>query len=325
MADVDRKFNGDAKSAPKAVEVPDVLMHLVGHMDGNPENHDDDAPAPDEDYIVSGTAVCKALSVFLGNNVTDMRRASRDVLRPGEDRIGTPDLPAAKSTGVKAMSMNMLDSARKIRSRLQPALARECVGGDEMNLSALPKHHPRALIQLLTAVAERLQFLDSTLKRIVEQFEDEYPECRPQNGLDSLPTLGRSRRSTSTSSPRENDLSPIISRTAPPEDYDDNLEDDERRISGRISRRASDISLASRSLANEEGRVHRIGQQVRQEVFGKEFTASPEWADESEDISHLRAKFEALSGDELNAQLEHYDSNDKAELVEELIRKIQNK
>ena len=50
----------------KEITVPDVLMHLVGHVEGNSKNHDDDAPAPDDDYIVGGTGVVKALQYVLG-------------------------------------------------------------------------------------------------------------------------------------------------------------------------------------------------------------------------------------------------------------------
>ena len=82
------------------------------------------------------------------------------------------------------------------------------------------------------------------------------------------------------------------------------------------------MSLASKSLANEEGRVHRIGQQVRREVYGNMMDKG-EPPDSLQHDAELRSKFEALSGDELKAQLENFESNDKAELIEELIKKSQ--
>lgn len=122
----------------EAVTVPDILLHLVGHVDGFPENHDADEPAPDDDYIVGGTGVVKALGVCLGNRATDYRRASRDVT-PAESGTVTPrqELQGAEVAKGKAkdMSKNLLGSARKIRARLQPALLREARDGNEAGYS----------------------------------------------------------------------------------------------------------------------------------------------------------------------------------------------
>lgn len=105
-------------------------------MDGNPENHDGDEPAPDSDYIVGGTGVVKALSVCLGNKATEYIRHSRDAT-PSESGTATPiqRLPGPQITKSKAMSKNLLGSARKIRTRLQPALAHEAKEGDDMAYS----------------------------------------------------------------------------------------------------------------------------------------------------------------------------------------------
>ena len=118
------------------MEVPDILLHLVGHMEGNPENHDADEPAPDSDYIVGGTGVVKALSVCLGNKVSDYRRLS-GTGTPSESGTTTPiqRLPGPQISKSKAMSKNLLGSARKIRARLQPALAREAKEADDMAYS----------------------------------------------------------------------------------------------------------------------------------------------------------------------------------------------
>ena len=128
----------DPHGGAKAVAVPDILLHLVGHVDGNPENHDSDEPTPDDDYIVGGTGVVKALGVCLGNRTIDYRSGSRDVT-PSESGTNTPKqiVHGADITGGKAkdMSKNLLGSARKIRARLQPALAREAKEGNEAGLS----------------------------------------------------------------------------------------------------------------------------------------------------------------------------------------------
>lgn len=122
----------------KQVVVPDILLHLVGHVEGFEENHDDDEPAPDDDYIVGGTGVVKALGVCLGNRTADYRLPSHETSPVGSGSV-TPK-QVLKGTDVtkgkaKEMSKDLLGSARKIRARLQPALVRESRAGDEMGYS----------------------------------------------------------------------------------------------------------------------------------------------------------------------------------------------
>lgn len=99
------------------VHVPDVLLHIVGELDGQR----DDEPAPDNDYIVGGQGVVKALNYCLADG------------RHGSMQGGaiTP-LPAGISAKAKNMSKELLDSARKIRRRIQPALFKEAGGSDDM-------------------------------------------------------------------------------------------------------------------------------------------------------------------------------------------------
>ena len=128
------------------IVVPDILYHLVGHVDGSTENHDDDPPAPDADYIVGGTGVVKALGVCLTNLTADSRRVSRDITTGGIGTV-TPDAafktPDASKGKAKDVSKNLLDSARKIRARLQPALAREVQNGNEIAFSKSDAHDQR--------------------------------------------------------------------------------------------------------------------------------------------------------------------------------------
>lgn len=125
----------DPHGGEKQLTVPDILLHLVGHMDGFPENHDNDDPAPDDDYIVGGTGVVKALDICL-NRAADGRKDSRD-LSPLASGTGTPKkvLQGSEVTKGKAreMSKNLLDSARKIRARLQPALIKEAKTGNDFS------------------------------------------------------------------------------------------------------------------------------------------------------------------------------------------------
>lgn len=125
----------DPHGGEKQLTVPDILLHLVGHVDGFPENHDNDDPAPDDDYIVGGTGVVKALDICL-NRAADGRRDSRD-MSAIHNGIEAPKkvLQGSEVSKGKAreMSKNLLDSARKIRARLQPALIKEAKAGNDMS------------------------------------------------------------------------------------------------------------------------------------------------------------------------------------------------
>ena len=116
------------------VTVPDILLQLVGHMDDMPGNHDNDEPAPDDDYIVGGTGVVKALGVCL-NRASDLKKGST----PTDSGAATPKTiiqgDEVNKGKAKEMSKNLLGSARKIRARLQPALVKEAKSGNEMNYS----------------------------------------------------------------------------------------------------------------------------------------------------------------------------------------------
>lgn len=135
----------DSLASEKEVHVPDILMHLVGHEDGVAENHVNDEPAPDDDYIVGGTGVVKALGVCL-NRAADIRKL-RSI---GDSGAVTPiqhlqeiECNEESKGKAKEMSKNLLASARKIRARLVPALIKEAKSGDMMNYSKCqPKLKP---------------------------------------------------------------------------------------------------------------------------------------------------------------------------------------
>jgi hypothetical protein len=126
----------ELKPVQKEIVIPDVLLHLVGHTEGYSENHDNDPPAPDDDYIVGGTGVVKALSYCLLQKATDLRRQS--VPTGGTVTPRTRANTLEESGKAKTMSKNLLDSARNIRSRLQPALAREARAGNDMAYRNFP-------------------------------------------------------------------------------------------------------------------------------------------------------------------------------------------
>lgn len=127
----------DTLAAEKEVAVPDVLMHLVGHVDWVSESHDNDEPAPDEDYIVGGTGVVKALDVCL-SRATDVQKIFPSVNEGGSGSATPKQAFNGDNTSrgrAKEMSKDLLGSARKIRARLLPALVKEAKCGDSMSYS----------------------------------------------------------------------------------------------------------------------------------------------------------------------------------------------
>lgn len=107
----------------KDPEYPDVLQHLVGHDVTLPDGPEDEDVAPDDDYIVGGTGVAKALACCLNNRGDESRRQSGEFTHEVEGGVVIPksELPAGKA---KDVSKHLLLSARKIRHRLDPALVR---------------------------------------------------------------------------------------------------------------------------------------------------------------------------------------------------------
>jgi hypothetical protein len=280
----------DARQAP----VPDVLVHLVGHVDGNGSaNASDDETAPDDDYIVGGNGIIKALEYFLNEDNTEQRYRSTSLSGTTTPiDIGSPGQNEVKRRGkAKEVSRNLLDSARKLRNRLKPALAKEFAAGDEMNY-------------------RRLLFLDQTLSGMIERFEDEFPETRIQHALSHAQDISLSSSIESTESgPLSGDFM-ASSSTKFGTDTSALAESDgdEELNVGSMRRRTSDVSLASRALAIEEGRIHRFGHRVRQDII--DVPSSPvgdddagsdvheEWAPGSH-MADIASKLADMSGPEL--------------------------
>ena len=149
---------------------PDVLMHLVGRDLDRNDSSDDDT-APDEDYVIGGTGVVKALACCLKNRGDESRRQSGELMREFEEE---PEEEAASirarlPTGGKAkdMSKQLLSGARKIRIRIQPALAKARANPSDEQ------------------ILRKLVFFDETLQGIINRFEDEFPDTRETAGPDS--------------------------------------------------------------------------------------------------------------------------------------------
>lgn len=251
-----------SESSEREVPVPDVLLHIVGHVEGCSENHDSDEPAPDQDYVIGGTGVVKALGICLRNRGNDSRRPSAD--RTFSD-YSQPPSRSGTPVGAKAkdVSKHLLNSARKIRNRLQPAMAKESCSKDLTNYRKTDfKILPSNQAYIAT---DRLQFLDLTLQGMVERFENEFPETR----LDSGSTF------TLTHTARENSDDTRFSSGQKSQKLDmeavsiePHVSDDEGNfVHHSLSRRNSDVSLASRALGLEEGRMHKWGQELRRSLI----------------------------------------------------------
>ncbi|KAK5131069.1 hypothetical protein LTR08_001355 [Meristemomyces frigidus] len=298
----------------KEITVPDVLMDLVGHVDGSSTNHDSGDPAPDDDYIVGGTGVVRALQYVLGEKANDMRRSSAPST-PGSGSVTPRDRPGS-STGLppteeqrgkaRKMSKNLLDSARKIRSRLQPALVKESTAGDEL-------------------AYRRLLFLDQTLQSMIQRFEEEYPETRlaPADASEPaprpMPRMGLGVGSGSTMADRRRGRADLSVTTQGMEfaangvsdDDEADAEADDGGLRPGMKRTGSEVSLAGRALSLEEGRLHRLGQSLRRGIIDSPVAAAlPHDAedtarqDEHARIKALGEKLEAISGIELKAIVE---------------------
>lgn len=270
---------------------PEVLLHLVGHMEGYEGNADEDATAPGEDYYISATGVVKALGVCLGTADHSSRRPSRDH-SPAPSGTATPRIPSKPIVHKKPkdMSRELLETARKIKTRLRPAMIKEDREGNDYNY-------------------RRLQFLHTTLERIIQRFEDEYPETR--SVPISRPTSHKDTADSSsiTSSFAEpSALSVIDDPLARVVSNDDHASvEHEDSYSIKLSRTSSNTSLRTRALTSEEGRMHRFGQQIRREILKPEGLDYAHGTDEnSVDPPHLallRSKLSTLQGDQLRDEV----------------------
>lgn len=157
----------------------------------------------------------------------------------------------------------------------------------------------------------RLQFLDSTLERMIQRFEDEYPETRITNKIQNA-----------TSEPFVNVAAPPLEyhpQTLPPRSdslatdaISPNLVEDESVLSpftrpSSLPRRQSSPSLAARQ-AQEEGRMHRFGQRIKRDILRPETqdyahgTTGTEV--EAEYLRELRRRFAETEGTEIKDKIE---------------------
>jgi len=263
---------------------PDVLAHLVGHdvMDDQESMNDNDT-APDDDYVIGGTGVVKALTCCLKNRGDESRRQSGEFIREVEGDPATPSTPTTRPKlppgKAKDMSKHLLAGARKIRIRLQPAIAKA-----KENVENFRK----------------LMFLDNTLENIIKRFEDEFPETRQASKEDVNTPAQADQLGTSVSS---TELDP--EQIAIPSDPEDDLD---LAVRPSLSRSNSIISHTSRALADEEGRMLRVGHKFRSGIIKPEYYELLNGFDESnvdpKHIKSMQTMVEELDNPDLNAKIQ---------------------
>ncbi|KAJ5682453.1 hypothetical protein N7462_005618 [Penicillium macrosclerotiorum] len=262
----------------KDVPVPEILQHIVGNASGFEEPcYEEDEPAPDEDYVIGGTGVVKALGVCLGNLDHQASDSLGDQSAPPS---GTTTPRRRKSRGVvtkrpRDMSKNLLESARNIRARIQSALIREDRAGNDANY-------------------RRLQFLDFTLHRMIQRFEDEYPETRIS--VPPIPSFAAPDSTSQHSGEDANGVGAATGNLSGSVVENENAIDDEEtdHYAIHLSRTSSMTSLHARAMTSEEGHVHRLGQNLR-----RDFLNPPAGQDNLDDdgdahLAALREKLERL-------------------------------
>jgi hypothetical protein len=140
---------------------------------------------------------------------------------------------------------------------------------------------------------------------MIQRFEDEYPETRLQ------PSSSASTHSSLLSSSPPASSIPTLTDSYMDATTHESDEDEPRLLR---SRHNSDVSLASRSMAIEEGALHRFGHRVRTGLLNPSRPTSPSaehtfisgTMDDHGLPEHLRALreyFMTMSGEELRARI----------------------
>ncbi|KAI5853414.1 hypothetical protein BZA05DRAFT_28362 [Tricharina praecox] len=246
---------------------PDVCVN-VGDLEeedrgANYEYDGDGVWQDEENYVVGGTGVVKALGVCLGNKPHHGARANSLSGFPSLQKvesassIGSFGEDEAGQEKANEMTKALLTRARNIKARIQPAL-RKGYTGDIEELSY-----------------RRLLFLDETLYRVIHRFEEEYPECRQP-----LPSIAEppSKASSSTSGAPLHRITTRITRDDHEFEHDDSplspTTTHHTHILKPSSRRGSEVSLHSKYLQNEEGQMHKLGHYMAHEIFSDSPTPS---------------------------------------------------
>jgi hypothetical protein len=150
--------------------------------------------------------------------------------------------------------------------------------------------------------ADRLVFLDKTLERMIQRFEDEYPETRLSEALRSPPLYSPADSGIAASLEAQgSDTEPAL-----PEPVGSDEED--AAIRPTLSRHNSDVSLASKALSQEEGRMLRFGHKFRRDILKPEqedhMPAGSEHELLTPHLEMLKSMIDGLGGEEIRRKIE---------------------
>lgn len=125
------EFGVQSDSIP-GKDAPEVLLHMVGNLE---EGSHEDEPAPDENYVIASTGIVKALGVCLGTMDANSRTHTPRNASPTASGISTPrqgPLRPKYHKKPRDVSLELCESARKIRLRLRPALVKMDKAGNDL-------------------------------------------------------------------------------------------------------------------------------------------------------------------------------------------------
>ena len=142
---------------------------------------------------------------------------------------------------------------------------------------------------------------------MIKRFETEFPETRLPSAVTSPPLPDVP--DVSRVSPAESiDLSAAQGSDTEPTLIEAQVSDDEGGLKPVLSRHNSDVSLASRALSQEEGRMHRFGQKFRRDILKPEGEDHEHGTTSQEDhpahLQLLRGMVEGLGGEEIRRKIE---------------------
>ena len=140
---------------------------------------------------------------------------------------------------------------------------------------------------------------------MIKRFEDEFPETRLQSDDTTPPEADQEPQI----SPADSfDLTSVNeSQRSDHEAAVLDGSDDEYVVRPVLSRHNSDVSIASKALSQEEGRMHRFGQKFRRDIIKAEGPErEPGDEDNAEHIQYLQAVINGIGGDELQLHLQNH-------------------
>jgi hypothetical protein len=142
---------------------------------------------------------------------------------------------------------------------------------------------------------------------MIKRFEDEYPETRLASDSTSSTVPLEKQASLSENSIQSEELQGSTEMEASVVEAP-GTDDEEDNMRPTLSRHNSDVSLASKAFTEEEGRMHRFGQQFRRDILKPE-TEDHEHGTTGHEISEphlqmLRATIEELGGEEIKRKVE---------------------